>query len=417
MNNSERRFSSENGHHFQALEMAWREISDDWKFLFITAKLGMVSLLLLLPTSCQRGAVAGDAAPTAKIEGEKLSLPEGSPQWKALSFEAAAEPKAVSVSISGRIVWDDDVTARIFSPVLGWISDVPEEIGRTVTVDDVLAVLKSPDYGQAQSDAKKSESDLALADRSLTRLRELFVHGAAAKKDLESAEADYQKAVAENQRAVSQLLALSRGNTNEIDGLFRLRSPVTGVVVEKNTSPGQFVRPDQMLANAPNFCMPLLVVSDPTRLWLWLDVSEMEMSKFKPGMALKIHSRAFPGKVFDGYVEMVGDSLDPNTRTVKVRGHVNNAEKLLKAEMFVTVDAPAEPVAAGTVAVSSRAVFLKSSRHFLFIEHSPGHFERREVNIGAENNGRILILDGIKIGQKVVSDGCLMLNALMESGN
>ena len=208
----------------------------------------------------------------------------------------------------------------------------------------------------------------------------------------------------------------SRGNTNEIDGLFRLRSPVPGVVVEKNTSPGQLVRPDQMLANAPNFFAPLLVVSDPTRLWLWLDVTEMDMAKFRPGMALNVHSKAFPDKVFEGSVEVVGDALDPNTRTVKVRGRVNNAGKLLKAEMFVTVEAPAEAVSADVVDVSSRAVFLKNSRHYLFIELAPGHYERREVQVGAENNGRLLILGGLRPGQKVVSEGCLQLNELMETG-
>ena len=401
---------------FQALENSKGQISRHWKFAVIAAQLIAASSLPLLTTGCQRGEAAETAdAPAAKIEGEKISFPDKSPQAGQIKSEPAERGKPSTDSVTARLAWDDDVTAKIFSPVIGRVTKIPVEIGSVVAADDVLAELQSADYGQAQADVKKAASDLALADRSLTRLRELFAHGAAAQKDVDSAEADYEKAVSEGQRANSQVRSLSRGNTNEVDSVFLLRSPLAGIVVEKTISPGQLARPDQMLANAPAIIMPLLVVSDPTKLWLWLDVTEMNMSKFKPGMPLKIHTRAFPGRVFEGSVTVIGSSLDPDTRTVKVRGLVDNSSNLLKAEMFVTVDAPAEETAA-SVDISNRAVFLKKNRHFVFVESAPGQFERREVTVGAEHNGRTVIVSGVDLGQKVVTDGAIFLDSLLESG-
>ena len=112
------------------------------------------------------------------------------------------------------------------------------------------------------------------------------------------------------------------------------RSP--GFLSRRISTPGQEVRADQMLANATQLYAPLFVVSDPAHLWVQLDVAESDLGSLRPGEALRVHSRAYPDKVFDGTLEKIGDSLDPATRTVQVRGSVANPDKLLKAEMYVS---------------------------------------------------------------------------------
>ena len=136
------------------------------------------------------------------------------------------------------------------------------------------------------------------------------------------------------------------------------------------------------------------------------------------GQLLRIYTRAYPDKVFEGGLENVGDSLDPSTRTVKVRGRLRS-QKMLKAEMYRHggfVGGSRSRRQAG-VDVSSKAVFLKDDQHYIFVEAAPGQYERKVVKLGTESDGRILVTDGVTTGQRVVTEGCLLLQALLDSSD
>jgi cobalt-zinc-cadmium efflux system membrane fusion protein len=378
---------------------------------------GLSLAILIAAVGCKQEQKAVET-PAPKVEGEKVILPEDAPQKSSLSVETAEPRKLVVTHLTGRLIWDDDATVRIYSPVAGRVTTILANLGQSVSTEAPLAKIDSPDFGQALADARKAASDLLLAERTLNRLRELYEHQAAAKKDVENAEAAQAGAASEKDRAMARL-ALYGGNEKSGDQMYELRSPLAGVVVDKNINPGQEVRADQMLANATQLFAPLFVVSDPTKLWVQLDVSELDIAAIKPGQALRIYSRAYPGKAFEGVLENVGDSLDPATRTVKVRGVVNNAGKLLKAEMYVTVDVlvNSSDIAGQHVEIPAKAVFMKDNQQYLFIEESPGQYERKLVKTGGDSEGKTLILDGVNAGQKVVTEGCLLLEALIESAD
>jgi cobalt-zinc-cadmium efflux system membrane fusion protein len=108
--------------------------------------------------------------------------------------------------------------------------------------------------------------------------------------------------------------------------------------------------------------------------------------------------------------------MDPTTRTIKVRGLVSNPDKLLKAEMYVMVEVVRNPdqTAQSGVEVSSKALFMKGGDSYLFIEESPGNFQRKLVKVGIEQDNKVPVLDGVTAGQKVVIEGALLLQALVE---
>jgi len=294
----------------------------------------------------------------------------------------------------------------VFSPFAGIVRKLAVNVGQPTSKGMPLAEIESADFGQALAEARKAESDLRRAERNVTRLRDLAEHGAAPKKDLESADADYAAAEAENERARARL-AIYGATTQGTDHGFLLPSPLSGIVVEKNVTPGQEVRPDQMLANTPQFTAPLFTVTEPARLWIQIDATEVDLPHLRPGREFTFFSRAFPGQTFTGKVEVISEFLDPGTRTIKVRGTVDNVRRLLKAEMFVSVNLPAEETP-GT-SVPSKAVFLKGEKHYVFVEAERGQFTRHEVQIGPEQDGRILVLAGVQAGERVVTDGCVLL--------
>ncbi len=350
--------------------------------------------------------------PQVKVTADTVAMATNSPQLAQLTVETVGAKQPVFVPLTGRLVWDEDVTVRVFTPFAGIVRKLMVDVGQSATKGAPLAQIQSADFGQAQADARKAESDFRLADRNLTRLRDLFEHGAAPKKDLEAAEADYDRAQVEKDRASSRL-AIYNSKPDSPDQVFLLPSPQDGILVEKNVTSGQEVRPDQMLANLPQFTAPLFVVSDPTKLWVWLDVTEIQLAQVHEGQELTIRSKAFPNRTFKGELDLIGDSLDPTTRTVRARGTVQNPGKLLKAELYVTAEIPdAVPV---SLLVPSKAVFLRDNQYYVFLEKGTGRFQRQPVKLGSEREGKVAILDGLKEGQRLVTEGCLLLQSLMDN--
>ena len=361
-----------------------------------------------LASACSRTPEPADTSAPA-VTGDRIVFPAGSRQNSAIAA-VAAEPRSPEVHrLSGRLVWDENLTVRIYSPVAGRVASVAAVLGDRVEKGAVLARIDSPDYGQAQADAHKAAADLLLAERTLARARDLFEHGAAARKDLDFAENARAGAESEQQRADSRLKLYGAAGTDmAVDGLFTLRAPVAGIVVEKNVNPGQEVRPDQQLANAPQLFAPLCVITEPTRLRVLVDAPERELSVLRPGVPVIVRSMAMAGRTFGGQIDGVSDALDPTTHMVTVRGHVENSEQLLKAEMFVTVEFTLDGPPG--VEVPAKAVFMKNERHFVYLEEQPGAYLRCEVTPGAEHDGKILVRRGLAAGQRVVTEGSLLLD-------
>ena len=368
---------------------------------------------LLIAAGCHREKLVEDAATDVKISPGRVTIQPESPKLASLAVESAAATQGAAVRLNGRLVWDDSVTVRVFTPFAGRVIRILAEPGQTVKKGDPLATVASADYGQAQAEARKAAGDFALAERTRRRVRELLEHGAAPQKDLEAAEADFSRTQSELQRASSRL-AFYDGNTNTVDQVYTLRSPLDGVVVEKNLNPGQEIRPDQMLAGTDRQAAPLFTVTDPSHLWILLDANESDLPLLRMGQEFILRSRTVAGRDFTGRIEVISDFLDPASRTVKVRGSVDNSGRLLKAEMFVTADLTAVGGTAGAD-VSARAVFLRGERQFVFVEEGRGEFSRREVKAGPEHNGKVLVLEGIQPGQRVVTDGSLLLEQLLQS--
>ena len=353
----------------------------------------LVAALLTL-AGCSAEPEAPKAA-NVKVEGDIALLAE--PDKAGFLKLAVAEPdKGGLLRLPGRLVWNEERTVRVFPQVGGRVQRIAVDVGNPVKIGQPLAILSSPDYGQALADARKARADAQVAAQALERCRVLREAGVIAEKDWQQAEATAIAARAEAERAGRRVAGLG----GEGDGSYALRSPLAGSVVERNLNPGQEFRPDQ---SGP----PLFVVTDPSSLWIQVDASEADLARLRKGEPLLIETRQYPGERFTGVIRHVADFVDPNTRTIKVRGEVPNPDRRLKGEMFVNALVELEATAA--LRVPASAVFLFGDKRYVFVEEAAGRYRKQAVEAGTEREGRIDILSGLKAGDKVVAEGSLHL--------
>lgn len=326
---------------------------------------------------------------------QSITFPAGAPQLSYLRIEAAADlPVPLLDALSGRVAYDDNHTARIFAPVNGRVLKVLAQAGDTVRAGQPLLALDVPDY----ADLKKAESDQETKRRALERSQALFGMEVVARKDLEAAENDYRAAAAEAERSRARLRNLSplAGESG-----FALRTPLAGIVTERQANPGTEVRPDAS--------SPLFVVSDPRQLWVVAELSEKELGKLKVGQSVAVSVEAYPDRTFPGKVEAIGDVLDSQTRRVPVRCSVPNPERLLKPEMFARLTP--ESSTQRLPRVPNSALVTEGLHTYLFVEQEVGVLTRREVSLAFRGHDASFVSRGLAAGERVVTAGALLLNA------
>lgn len=369
-------------------------------------------LVVLLIASCKPAAVVEPDPYPLKVERSHLVFTAGDPQLKAIGVQPAREKDEVVLHLTGKLVWNEDVTTNVFSPLAGRVASIKGARGQKVAVGDELARITSPDFGQAQADAVKSETDLALAKRVLERTQDLFKQGVLPQKELDSADTAFRDAQSERDRAVERL-AVWGGRGGDVNGSFALKAPMGGVIVDRNVQPGQEVRSDQMLAGMAVVAAPLFIISDPESLWVHLDVSEQDLSNLQVGQKLEIRSRAYGDQVFPGVLTVIGQSLNPETRTVVAKGTVANPKKLLKAQMYVDVNVITHVPKMPQVPI--KAVFLREGKACVFVRKSESDFEMRQITTAAEDAGHVFVSKGLAAGEEVVSEGALVLESLLDA--
>jgi cobalt-zinc-cadmium efflux system membrane fusion protein len=221
------------------------------------------------------------------------------------------------------------------------------------------------------------------------------------RKELDSTEADALRARAELARA--QARTRMYGSAQNVNQQLGLAATVKGVVVERNLSAGQEVRPDQGGPSNP----ALFVVSDPSVLWVQIDAREADIASLTPGTPISLALPNYPDQSFEAKIAATGDFIDSNTRAIKVRAVIDNTKRMLKAEMLGTARIQRK-LSAG-VLVPSSAVQLRGNEHWAYVQTEVGVYEPRRVKLGYEGIHEVLVVQGIQAGDMVVKDNGLLL--------
>ncbi len=304
------------------------------------------------------------------------------------------------LEVAARIQADPTRVVRVFPPVGGRLLTVQVRPGDHVRQGQTLAVLESSEISAARADYQKARADAAVKENALRRASLLFENQVLAEKEYQQAQADAEVAQAELGRARERLRILGVEPEGSSDQL-RVPAPRAGVVLDIGAAPGE-------LSRSLDSPAPLATLADLSTVWVIGDVYEKDLASVKVGQPADVTVNAYPGERFTGKVVALSDTVDPATRTLKLRVALANPGWRLKPEMFASIRLLR--AAKACVVVPASAVVREGDSSYVFVERSPGRFERRSVTLGkAVGDSELQVTSGLKAGEVVVAEGALLL--------
>jgi cobalt-zinc-cadmium efflux system membrane fusion protein len=334
-------------------------------------------------------------------QGDKILVPEGSSLRSRLSVVAAsAQTVKPKLQLPAVIESDPARTAAVLTPLSGRLIALKVALGDRVSRGQTVAVIDSPDLGQALNDNEKAADAFALTGKNLERQQAQNQLGVASDRDLDQAKSDQHQAAAEYTRTQARLKMLgvpadSKSSLRELT----VTAPVGGSVTALNVAPGNMI-------NDPT--QPLMTIADLSTVWVTALVAEKDLAAVSKNQEAEVTLSAYPDRVLRGKVLFVSDVIEPDSRRGKIRIAFANGDYALKPNMFATV------VLSGAerslIVLPSSALLMNNDRTSVFIATAPWTFERRNVDAQLEEGSSVAIRSGINAGEQVLVTGGILLN-------
>jgi cobalt-zinc-cadmium efflux system membrane fusion protein len=409
------------------MNSSWRPVewgSQSWlppAFQPAPARGTLLLCILLSLAACGKKEESPAVAAAPPSPGEErladggVVIPADSPKLKEIHV---AEVKSASVPFDevtspGKIETNPNLVSHVALPLAGRVSSVQVKIGDTVKRGDPLLTLESPDadagvgaYLQGQAAITQAKANLNKAQADYDRSTDLFEHNAVAKKDVLTAEnalAQAKAALEQSQAALEQsdrklrLLGLKPGVFGQ---KVTLNAPMSGKILEMSVAAGEY-------KNDTN--TPVMTIADLSSVWVSSDVPESAIRFIQVGERIDVELTAYPGETFHGKVTRIADTVDPQTRTIKVRAEMDNSKGKLRPEMYGTIRHTDSMKTLPVVPVG--AVLQGDGKTSVWVEKAPGHFQPVEVKTGERTGDMLPVISGLKAGTRIVVDGAMLLRA------
>jgi len=350
-------------------------------------------------------------------------------QWTSLTTEPVTEVVFRAEHLTeGKIAVDEDRATLVFSPYSGRVIKLLAKPGDVVVAGQPLFVVESPDMVQAQNDfisaasgLNKARSQLELAKIVEQQNKSLYETRAVPLRDLQqslaatlAAQNDMRAAETSLEVVRNRLRILGKtddeitkfGETGAINNQTTIYSPIAGTVVQRKVGPGQYVN---TASNSPAANDATFIIGDLSTVWLVAYIRESETPNVRVGEAMHFTVLAFPNRMFTANIAYVATSFDPITRRLLVRATINNSEGVLRPEMFASVT-----ILTGegdsSLAVPREAIIYDGSNARVWVARDDQAVEPRKIKIGLSNGQMVQVLDGLRLGEKVVTKGSLFVD-------
>jgi len=294
-----------------------------------------------------------------------------------------------SIRVPGRIDFNQQRLAHLTARVPGRVEQVYAFVGDRVQANGLLATIYSQQYLTAQGEFIQAKQRLVQAE----------TRG-------DSAETLTARAIVESARRKLLVLGATEKDIEDITStqapktLLEIRSPFAGSVIEEGEILGHFV----------DVGTSLFHVADLSNLWVIVDIYEKDLAKLKTGLEAVIEVAAYPNEKFKGHLTRIFDVLDEKTRTVKARVEVHNPQAKLKPQMFATVTLPLGTIG-NAIVIPAKALQIEGEQQLVFVAVDDSSFVKRYVKVGRQQDSGVEILEGLKAGERIVTDGAFTIKS------
>jgi cobalt-zinc-cadmium efflux system membrane fusion protein len=305
------------------------------------------------------------------------------------------------LELTAHVIPDPTRVVHIFSQVAGRLVALYVRPGQEVKKGETIGTIQSSDIAQARADYDRARIEVARSDRQLDRAKLLVQHEVMAQRDYDDLEAADQAAHSELTRTAQRIAMLGFSPEGSSDNVA-LHAPISGAVLDIGSASGEMQR---SLDNAS----AIATIANLDSIWVVGDVFERDLASVHNAKSVDITFPAYPGETWHGVISNISDAIDPTSRTLKVRVVLPNPGHRLKPQMFATLS-----IAQATSQVfvlPTTAVVHDGSSTFIFLEASPGKYERRQVTVGPVHEQTVVITDGLKNEDRVVTTGAALLRA------
>ena len=368
------------------------------------------------PVPTPRNVGAEAAASTSPTSEPTISIDPEAAKRAGIKTEAVGEAMLAGSAVPGQMTTgvvqaNAYRTTPVVSLVGGILRRVPAELGQNVSQGQTVAIVFSDELAMAQSRYLNALADLDEHHKHHARTVRLVEIGAASREELEQATTKLRTAESEvaSQRQRLILLGLNEKRIDQLKSPAQVSSevtlpaPVSGNVISRTANPGEVIQADK----------EVLRIADLSSVWVMGQVYEKDLGKVVVGSGASITSDAYPGRVFRGRVSYVDPALDQATRTAQARIELANPGHALKIGMFVNVAFAALGGAASTTPVIPKsAVQNINNQQVVFVEGAtPNTYAMRPVKLGPEVNNQYPVLEGLTVGERIVTEGSFLLRA------
>lgn len=317
------------------------------------------------------------------------------------------------IHAEGKITFSGDAFTPIFAPYSGKAIRLFAAPGDVVARGKPLASFDSSEFSQAVSDWRTARAQLTLATAISQRKEAAYHAEGASLQEWQQAQTDQVTAQGALNAALAHLHAFGLSDTRlqqllsqpDTEPETLLTAPVTGVVVDRQLGPGQFV-----YAGGSS---PLFTMADLSTVWLIAHVREADANQLRAGLPIDVHVLALPGKTWHTTIQSVGASIDPVTRRIEVRASLTNPEGELKPEMFASfniIGRNGDNQPAQSPAVPESAVIHEADTARVWVIHDNNQLELRNIKLGRRKDNQLEVLDGVTTGERIVTSGSLFID-------
>lgn len=343
--------------------------------------------------------------PAFRLTKTEVSLAEGTPQ--PIPFETGevtlGEPLPLP-PITARIVAVESRTAPSYAPMEGRLDHVAVKLGDHVEAGAKLALIRSGDMATLLRELRASAA-LAQTKKALAERMQVLVEArGASANDLLVAKNDLRDAELQAQTADSRLKSMSIAP--DADNRYWLLAPRSGTVIQVDSATGQQVGPGKD--------RPVVTLADLEEVLVLADVAQPDIGNLHVGDPVDIRIPGDNDSLGQGQVENISAVVDMDRQTIPIRIRAKNSSGRLRPNAFVEAHFGKSPTKAPSMLrVPSASIVSDGLDSVVFVQTSPGHFKRTEVTIGRQRGGQTEIRAGLKVGDRIVVRGALLLlNAL-----